>query len=244
MIGSFLPHPAGLGEALGRALVVGETHVRLGEIGEQVAHDVGAVLAGEVDGPPAETHGREVLGPRRTDPGDVAEHERGEAEAPERLVDGQRRLVRDDRPVVVAHRVVHGRDRVQDVALVDLVIGGAVDLERPQAVLERLGEVARLVVHDADQVNGPRLDERRRRGRRDLGRLHRQPERLVGVAGPVGEARQPIQRLGLADAIAVGAGNDTSLERELARCAGVVIAARGGVIEQLSDAHRRRLLER
>ena len=78
----------------------------------------------------------------------------------------------------------------------------------------------------------------------DLGCLHRQPERLVGVARPVGEARQPVQRLGLADPIAVGAGNDPRLEGELARRTRIVIAARGGVIEQLSDADRRRLLER
>ena len=99
-------------------------------------------------------------------------------------------------------------------------------------------------MHDSDQVDGPRLDERRRRGRRDLRRFHRQPERLVGVAGAVGEARQPVERLGLADAIAVGAGHDSGLQRELTRRTRVVVAARGGVVEQLAHAHRRRLLER
>jgi hypothetical protein len=91
--------------------VVGEAHVRLGEVGEQVADDVGAVLAGELHGPPAEAHRRQVLRARRADAGDVAEDEGGEPVPPERLVDGERGLVGDDGPVVVAHRVVDRGDR-------------------------------------------------------------------------------------------------------------------------------------
>ena len=73
------------------------------------------------------------------------------------------------------------RDRVQQVALVDAVIGRAVQLERLQRASERLGEVAGVVVDDPDEVERPHLDDDgaapcgRGRARRARSRTRRRP---------------------------------------------------------------------
>jgi hypothetical protein len=67
---------ARLGEACGRLLAVGQPHVRLGQVGEQVGHDRRVVIAGDLDRAFAHRHCRQVLRPSRPDPRDVAEDQR------------------------------------------------------------------------------------------------------------------------------------------------------------------------
>jgi hypothetical protein len=81
--------------------------------------------------------------------------------AVEPLVGSECRLVGDQRTIGVTERVVDDGDRVQQVALVDPVVGQAVQLERLQRRLERLGEVAGVVVDQAHQVQRPHLDDGR-----------------------------------------------------------------------------------
>ena len=106
----------------------------------------------------------------------------------ERFGGRERTLVGDDRTIVVAHRVVDRRDRVQDVAGVDAVgtiDRGLVGVERAQAVLERFREVGRLVVDDAEQVDGPRVDERRRHRTRATS--------LASIARPNASSGSPLK---------------------------------------------------
>ncbi len=215
--------------------MVGEAHVGLGQIGEQVGDDRWAVLTGDLDRPPTHRDSRKVLGPGRADACDVAEDERDHLGATERLGSRERLLVGDDRAVVVAHRVVHGGDGVQDVAAVDLVPGRLVDVECAKAVLQRLGEVRRLVVHDAEQVHGPCLDQLGAALARDLAGLHRQSERILRVAAEMREARQTVQRLRLADLVALRPRDDPRLQGELPCGDGIVLLSVSGTLEQILD---------
>ena len=61
VFGHLLEHLAGLGETLRRLVVVGQAHVRLGQIGEQVGDDRRAVFAGDLDRSSAHRHRRQVL---------------------------------------------------------------------------------------------------------------------------------------------------------------------------------------
>jgi hypothetical protein len=207
-------HPAGLREALGGLLVVGQAHVGLGEVGQQVGDERRVVDACELDGAAAHRHRWEVLGSRRTDARHVAEDQGDELLTIEWLGDRESTLVGDDRTIVVAHRVVDRGDGVEDVAGIDAV--GPVDrslvgLECPQAVIERFGEVGGLVVDDAEQVDRPGVDEIGTADLGDLARFHRQPERVLGIAARVGDARQPVQRFGFTGSVAFGPCDHASL---------------------------------
>ena len=68
-------------------------------------------------------------------------------------------------------------------------------------------------MHDAEQMDRPRLDELRTALLGDLAGLHRQTEGILGVVAEVGEAGEAVQRLGLADPVAVGSRDDPGLER-------------------------------
>ena len=72
----------------------------------------------------------------------------------------------------------------------------------------------------------------------DLARLHRQSERVLGVGTEVGQARQPIQRLGLADLVALGTRDDTRLQGVLPSGRRICFLGVGSALQQL--LHRRR----
>ena len=113
--------------------------------------------------------------------------------------------------------VMHGGDRVEQVAEVGEIGGRAVDLQRLQQALERLRVVAGLMVDDADQVQRPDLDDGRGTAPGQVAGLERQPERLVELAELIGDAGQAIQRLGFAGLVAVRAGQNPGLLHQRSR---------------------------
>ena len=154
--------------------------------------------------------------------GQVAEHHRIDVGPPQRFVDGKGLLIGGDRPVVVAHRLVHGGDGVQDARLVTGVIGRPVHLQRSQTVVERGSEVARLVVDDGQQVQRPgqchaELVRCELIRPRQHDRFRCEGEHVLALGAVVREQGQLVQRLCFERRELAGASHDPRLEDELLR---------------------------
>ncbi len=170
-------------------------------------------------------------------PGKVAEHHGVDVAPGEWLVDRQRLLVGRDGPVVVTHRLVDRRDRVQDPGLVDDVIGRAIDLQRPLAVAERGGVVTGLEVDHAEEMMRPGEGDGGPVGSDERDGLRGERERLLGVAGTVGEQCQLVQRLALHGVVATSSGEQARLTHEAARRFRVGRTASGRIVEETTHHH-------
>lgn len=126
-----------------------------------------------------------MLAATASDSGEVAELHGVEVATSERLVDRQRVLVGLDCTAVVAHRLVDDGDCVEDLALVDLVAGPAVDLGCCESLFERRRKAAGLVVDDTEQVMRPGQSQRRPTVGAELDYFGGERERVVGVAALV-----------------------------------------------------------
>jgi hypothetical protein len=191
----------------------------------------------------SEFDGDGVLPSAPTNPSEIAQHHRIDVRTAKRLVDGKGGLVAVDRALVVAHRLMDRGKGVQDSTLVDDVIGRAVDVERLRTCLERLGEVARLVVDDAQQVQRPGNGQADLVRLRQRNRLARQRERVLGATLLVRDRGEMIERLRLEYGQSVRAGENSRLECETARLVGVVGTQAGGVVEQRADPLVRRRVD-
>ena len=236
----------GLVEARRRAVDRLERAVRLGEAGEDVGHELGGVQAAELERRFAQADRQQVLVATGAHLGHVRQREHVVVGPVETLVGRERGLVGDQRTIGVAERVVDDRDGVQQVALVDPMVGEAVQLERLQRRLERLAEVAGVVVHEADQVQCPHLDHRGAHLAGQFTGIEGDREGIVGLAGGVGDRGQAVQRLGFAGAVVERSGQHTGLLGH--RTGGDDVGALAGarIVEQFADrlGHARALDER
>jgi len=216
---------------------IAEAGVRFAEVGENLGHEAGRVLAREFESRLAEADGEEVLATLRAQLRHVGERDRIEVGAIELAVGAQCRLVGDDGTIGVAEGVMDGGDRVEQVALVDAVIGGAVLLQAAQAAGECLAVVAGVEVHDPHQVEGPHLDHDGTALAGEIARIDGNPERLVGLAAVVRQAGEPVERFCFTSFIAVRTSQDASLLHEHSCIRSVLVLDRLRLIEQRT--HRR-----
>ena len=192
---------------------------------------LGQVLAGDLQRRLTQADGEQVLLALGADLGHVGERDGVEATPRALAVGLERCLVGDDRPVGVAQAVMHRGDRVEQVAEIAQIRARPVQLQRLEEVLQRLRVVAGMVMHDADEVQRPDLDDRRRATPGQVSRLEGQTERLVELTEPIGDAGEPIQRLGFARLIAVRARQNTGLLHQRPRPDEVVGLGRARLIE-------------
>ena len=140
---------------------------------------LGKVLAGDLQRRLAQADREQVLLTLGAHLGHVGERDGIEAPTRALAVGLERGLVGDDGPVGVSQAVMDGGDGVEQVAEVGEIGGRAVDLQRLQQALERLGVVARLMVDDADEIQRPDLDDGCRTSPRQVACLEGKPERFV-----------------------------------------------------------------
>ena len=101
-------------------------------------------------------------------------------------------LVGDNGSIGVAQAVVDRGNRVEQVAKVGEIGRGPVDLQRLQQAFESLRIVAGLMMNNADEVQRPNLDNRRRTAPRQISGFEREPKGFVELTELIRHAGKPI----------------------------------------------------
>ena len=180
------------------------------------------MLAGDLQRSFAEADSEQVLLALGTNLGHVGQSDRVESTPWALSVGFERSLVRDDGPIGVAQAVVDRGNRVEQVAQIAEISRRTVDLQRLQQALERLRIVPRLMVNDADQIERPHLDDRRRATSSQVPRLEGKTKCFVELTELIRDAGKAVERLGLARLVAVRARQDTRLLHQRTRSDEVV----------------------
>ena len=224
----------GLGQARLGLIECVERAVRRRQLGEDARHPVVEVHPGEFERRFPEADGEQVLVALGTHLGHVRHRDHVVVGAARPAVGGERGLVGDQCPVAVAERMVDDGDGVQQRALTGGEACQAVQFERMQGRVERIGVVAGVVVDEADQVDRTHLHRRCAHAPGQVARIERHRERVVGVCGAVRDRRQAVQRLGLTDAVVERVCEHTRLLCH--RPGGIEIGALAGdrIIEQFA----------
>lgn len=220
--------------------MIGKADVRLGEISEEARNQVGSVFAGKTDSLAAEPDGLEVLTTATPDASQIAHHHGIDLWTNKRFVDRQRVLVGTDRAVVVTHRLVDRGNCVQDTTFVQVVAGGPVRLQGAQAVVERTHVVARLVVHDSDEMQRPGEREGRFVGFCKFHRFSCQRKRVISLTGLMSDRCELVQSFSLVRAHIFGTGKHSSVESKLMRQFRLGRPATRRIIEQRAGLLLRR----
>ncbi|MEN9803454.1 MAG: hypothetical protein RIS41_301 [Actinomycetota bacterium] len=122
------------------------------DCGQDLGQESWCALSAGVEGAFGQCHRFVVFTAFGSQRGHVGDDQSIDVAALVRLVGSQRRLIVDDGPVRVTRLVMNRRDRVQDVALVDAMIGRAVEAEGAQTSSECFPVVAGVGVDQADEV--------------------------------------------------------------------------------------------
>jgi hypothetical protein len=169
------------------------------------------MLAGQFQSCLAEAHRQQILISLSANFGHVGQRNGVELRARVVTIGFQRCLVGDDGPVGVAHAVVNGGDGVEQVALIGEIIGGAMQFQRLEQILQCLGIVAGLVVNDADKRQRPHLDGHRTAVAGGITGFERETEGFIGMAEPVRHAGQAVQGFSFTCLIARRSGQHAGL---------------------------------
>ena len=212
-----------------------ECAVRVREPGQDLGDHRRVVFTRQFEGLLRQHDRRKVLMALGADLGHVRQRANVVVGSIEALVRGEGRLVGDEGPVGVTERVVDGRNGVEEVALVDAMVGEPIQLERLECVLQGFGVVAGVVVHEADEVESPDLDHGRTRPTRQVSRVECDREGLVGLVGGVRDRREPVERLGLTFTVGERAGQHAGLLRQGSSCVDVDALGRVSLVEERAD---------
>ena len=238
--------PKSVGEQLPSAVDV-SIAVTCGQHSRDRGQDLGqesrCALPAGVEGAFGECHRFVVFTPFGSQRGHVGDDQSVDVATLVRLVGGQCRLVVDDGPIGIARLVMNRRDGVQDVALVDAMIGRSIETEGAQTLSEGFAVVAGVGVDQPDEVQGPRPHERESVGVGEFVGFHGEGEGVPGLTVVMRQGRQSVEALPFGGQVAVTTGEPTGLLHEAAGSTRIGHLERSGVVESIARVGRLSLLE-